>query len=153
MLCGELNGKEIEKRGDICIYIADSLCCTVETNTNCKATILQKKWILKNSEALTLGKCKVRVQWASDHTAFSSTDQYITSFYVFLFNFWFNIYIINSLTLKSEPTGLQLIPEWSLCITCLFSVRHITAFLHLGTLDSTSALVLGTILNNKIINK
>ena len=40
VLCGELNGKEIEKRGDICIYIADSLCCTVETNTNCKATIL-----------------------------------------------------------------------------------------------------------------
>ena len=33
MLCGDLNGKEIQKRGDICIRIADSLCCTVETNT------------------------------------------------------------------------------------------------------------------------
>ena len=32
MLCGDLNGKEIQKRGDICICIADSLCCTVETN-------------------------------------------------------------------------------------------------------------------------
>ena len=29
MLCGDLNGKEIQKRGDICILIADSLCCTV----------------------------------------------------------------------------------------------------------------------------
>ena len=32
MLCDDLNGKEIQKRGDICICIADSLCCTVETN-------------------------------------------------------------------------------------------------------------------------
>ena len=31
--CGDLNGKEIQKRGDICIRIADSLCYTVETNT------------------------------------------------------------------------------------------------------------------------
>ena len=29
----DLNGKEIQKRGDICIYIADSLCCTAESNT------------------------------------------------------------------------------------------------------------------------
>ena len=44
MLCGDRNGKEIQKRGDIykldliaCIYIyihiGDSLCCTEETNT------------------------------------------------------------------------------------------------------------------------
>ena len=33
MLCGDLNGKKIQKRGDICICIADSLCCTAETNT------------------------------------------------------------------------------------------------------------------------
>ena len=31
--CGDLNGKEIQKAGHICICIADSLCCTVETNT------------------------------------------------------------------------------------------------------------------------
>ena len=31
MLYGDLNGKEIQKRGDICIV--DSLCCTIETNT------------------------------------------------------------------------------------------------------------------------
>ena len=30
MHCGDLNGKEIQKRGDICI--ADSFCCIVETN-------------------------------------------------------------------------------------------------------------------------
>ena len=31
LLCGDLNGKEIQKRGDICI--SGSLCCIVETNT------------------------------------------------------------------------------------------------------------------------
>ena len=33
VLRGDLNEKEIQKRGDICIPIADSLCCTVYTNT------------------------------------------------------------------------------------------------------------------------
>ena len=29
---GDLNGKEIQKRGDICIHIANSLCCLAENN-------------------------------------------------------------------------------------------------------------------------
>ena len=33
VLCGDLNGKEIQKGGDTCISIADSLCYTAETNT------------------------------------------------------------------------------------------------------------------------
>lgn len=33
VLCGDPNGKEIQKRGDLCIRTADSFCCTVETNT------------------------------------------------------------------------------------------------------------------------
>ena len=33
LLCGDLNGKEIQGRGDICIHVADALCCTAETNT------------------------------------------------------------------------------------------------------------------------
>ena len=32
MLC-EINGKEVEKRRDMCIYVTDSLCCAAETNT------------------------------------------------------------------------------------------------------------------------
>ena len=32
-LCGDLNGKGIQKRGDICICMADSPCCTTETDT------------------------------------------------------------------------------------------------------------------------
>ena len=32
VLCGDLNGKEIQRREDICICIADSLCCIAETN-------------------------------------------------------------------------------------------------------------------------
>ena len=34
MLCEDLNGKEIQKRGSaMCTCIAGSLCCTAETNT------------------------------------------------------------------------------------------------------------------------
>ena len=32
-LCGDLNGKEIQKRGDIGIPLADSLCYAAENNT------------------------------------------------------------------------------------------------------------------------
>ena len=32
MLCGDLNGKENSKKGDMCIFRIDSLCCTAETN-------------------------------------------------------------------------------------------------------------------------
>jgi len=32
MHSGDLNGKEVQKGGDICICMADSFCCTVETN-------------------------------------------------------------------------------------------------------------------------
>ena len=33
MVCGDLNGKEIQKSGDKCIHIANSHYCTVGTNT------------------------------------------------------------------------------------------------------------------------
>ena len=39
VFCGDLNGKEIQKRGDRCTHTADSLCCIAETS--CKATIFQ----------------------------------------------------------------------------------------------------------------
>ena len=32
LFSGDLDGKEIQKRGHIRIHVADSLCCTVETN-------------------------------------------------------------------------------------------------------------------------
>ena len=38
-LCGDLNGKEIWRRG--AIHTAETLCCTAETNTTLKATTLQ----------------------------------------------------------------------------------------------------------------
>ena len=37
VLRGDINGKKIQKRGGY----TGSLCCTVETNTHCKATTLQ----------------------------------------------------------------------------------------------------------------
>ena len=30
---GDLDGKKIQERGDICIRVADSHCCTAEANT------------------------------------------------------------------------------------------------------------------------
>ena len=33
MHCGDLNGKEVQKGGDTCIWTADSFCCTAETNS------------------------------------------------------------------------------------------------------------------------
>ena len=59
MFYGDLNGKKIPKRGDICVcthththtythtHIADSLYYTVETNTVFRAEIVQQKLILK----------------------------------------------------------------------------------------------------------
>ena len=29
----EWGGREVQERGDICVLIADSLCCTAETST------------------------------------------------------------------------------------------------------------------------
>ena len=48
MLCGDLNGKEIQKRGDTCICIADSLCCTVENNNIVKQLNSKKKKLSAN---------------------------------------------------------------------------------------------------------
>ena len=33
MHCGNLNGREAQKRADICMCVADSFCCAVEANT------------------------------------------------------------------------------------------------------------------------
>ena len=47
VLCGDLEGwgsaggREAQERGHICIYTADSLRYTAETNANCKAIISQ----------------------------------------------------------------------------------------------------------------
>ena len=40
MHCGDLNGKEVQKRGDICICMTDSFCYTVETNAEAETPIL-----------------------------------------------------------------------------------------------------------------
>lgn len=64
--------------------------------------------------------------------------------------FFWRYSIIDSLSLNSKPTALELTPEGS---SSYSSERHIIVFLHLGTPESTSALCLGVILNSKITNK
>ena len=39
MQCGDLNGKEVQKGGDICVCMANSFSCTVKIQHH-KATIL-----------------------------------------------------------------------------------------------------------------
>ena len=36
VLCGDLDGKETQKSGNICILPADSLCCTADTDNIAK---------------------------------------------------------------------------------------------------------------------
>ena len=50
MLCGDLNGKEIQKRGDLYKCIADSLCYTLETNTTLQSNYTLIKINLKKKE-------------------------------------------------------------------------------------------------------
>ena len=63
MLCGDLNEKEIQKRGDICILIADSVCCTAEANNTVKQLYPnnKKKIDLEEIEYLSrLITCKIK---------------------------------------------------------------------------------------------
>ena len=50
MLFGDLNGKKIQTRRDTCVPVADSLCCTAETNTTLYSNYTPIKINLKKSE-------------------------------------------------------------------------------------------------------
>ena len=50
VLFGDLNGKEIQKREDICIHIAVLLCCTAESNTTLKINYIPVIINLKNNQ-------------------------------------------------------------------------------------------------------
>ena len=56
MLCGGLNGKEIQKREDICTHIADSLCCAGESNNTVRRlysikALFKKRDCVKSAQA------------------------------------------------------------------------------------------------------
>lgn len=69
-------------------------------------------------------------------------------------SFFWMYHIVDSFPLNSRPAAPWLMPYLSDTYRKLFfNVKHITAFLGLGTLDSTSAQSLGANLNNRITNK
>lgn len=69
---------------------------------------------------------------------------------MFLFKETYLIHIVASLILNSRPKNLDLSKAY---LQYIFSVRHITVFLCLGSsLDSTSAFY-ASMLNSKTINK
>ena len=49
-LFGDLSGKEIQKRQDICIHIVDLLCYTAEANTTLKINYTPVILNLKNNQ-------------------------------------------------------------------------------------------------------
>ena len=65
-----LDGKEIQKRGDICICIADLFCCAAETNTTLQSNYTPKKMLKKfkkkRSEERRVGK-ECRSRWSPYH--------------------------------------------------------------------------------------
>ena len=46
-MTGDLNEKEVQKGGDMCICMADSFCCRVETNTTLSSNYTPIKMYLK----------------------------------------------------------------------------------------------------------
>ena len=55
MLCGNLNGKEIQTRGDICVHVADSLCHTADlTQLGSVTNYNPIKKVKKNNETVTI---------------------------------------------------------------------------------------------------
>lgn len=94
-----------------------------------------------------LGSCEPLV------TIFSSANQYITLLSVY---FCLKMPYQYILLVHQHLTHSQL--NLNLCfkeayLTCIFSIRHIIAFLHFGTPNFNRILTLGAILKNKITNK
>ena len=59
MLCNNLHGKEIQKRRTVCIRIADSFCCSADTNTTLQSdytTVKNNNNFLKVSHPLKVVK-------------------------------------------------------------------------------------------------
>lgn len=115
-------------------YLTAVMFSKIDTNNQ-----IRKQWAITPRGNTGLGSCKPLV------IILLPTDVY----FCFKAPYW--ICTVDSLTLNSQPTALQ--SEGSLSNTCIFSVRSVTAFLSLGTLDSTSGLCLAVILNSEITNK
>lgn len=107
-----------------------------------------KHWIIKIMKT-TVPKGNTEIgSWELLVTTFLSTGQYVTLFNVCLHTL-FNIHyrcINPELTTNSSINNAWL-------KQLIFSIRHITALLHLETLNSSLGLELWVILNNKISNR
>ena len=63
VLCGDLSGEEIQKRGDICTRVANAPCYTVETDTagwSNNTPIFKKKGFSQSSRYNSKNKYKTR---------------------------------------------------------------------------------------------
>ena len=53
LLCGDLTGKDIQKRGDMCEHAADSFSVQQRHTRHCEATMLQFKKITQEAKHST----------------------------------------------------------------------------------------------------
>ena len=70
MLCSDLNGKEIQKRGDIRRRRADSLCCAEDTETTLSSSYTPIRINLKRKKEPSLARGSLRIPGASDGVEF-----------------------------------------------------------------------------------
>lgn len=93
--------------------------------------------------------------WESLVTVFSSSNQYTTLFYVYVYlKTHYLICSVDSLTLKSWPTAPWLRPKQTFPDKCTFSIELLTSVLHLEAQGSASTLPWGRgILNSNIISE
>ena len=59
---GDLNGKEVQKGGDICITMADSSCCAVEINNIAKQLYSNKIHVKRKSTRWVISGMWKRIQ-------------------------------------------------------------------------------------------
>ena len=70
VLCSDLNGKEIQKRGDIRRRRADSLCCAEDTETTLSSSYTPIRINLKRKKEPSLARGSLRIPGASDGVEF-----------------------------------------------------------------------------------
>lgn len=109
----------------------------------------QNYWVLKHYFQV---KGRVSSVWASSHNMFIDYSVYnLSHVYSCLKTFVQCLFLIHLHWTHSQHNCNSQLNE--VYPGRIFSARRVTAFLCLGTLDSTSALRLGATLNSKITNK
>ena len=93
MLCGDLDRKELQKRGGLCVHVAGSLCCAAESSTALRNSCSPIKVSLKKkTDSISILQC-FYFNWKTPVN------------FVFFF-FFYGMYVICSVVLFSDLQGI-----------------------------------------------